>query len=84
MNDAAAAIQNLPMGVAKEPAAGLYGAAHHAGTSQQADALKRGNFALPDRPNFIEEIESLGRSEERGLESRLRSGWPTGRRRSAA
>lgn len=55
----------------KEPAAGLYEADYHAWTQQQAAALKRGDFASLDLPNLVEEIESLGRSEERELESRL-------------
>lgn len=56
----------------KEPAAaGLYETDYHAWTQQQAAALKRGDFAAIDLPNLIEEVESLGRSEERELESRL-------------
>lgn len=59
------------MGAMKEPTAGLYEADYHAWTQQQAALLKRGDFALLDLPNLVEEIESLGRSEERELESRL-------------
>lgn len=59
------------MGAIKEPTASLYEADYHAWTQEQAAKLKRGDFAHIDVPNLIEEIESLGRSEERELASRL-------------
>jgi len=37
----------------------------------QAAALRAGNFAHLDMENLIEEIESMGKSEKRELESRL-------------
>jgi hypothetical protein len=40
-------------------------------TQQQAALLKSGQFADIDVENLIEEIESMGRSEHRELESRL-------------
>jgi hypothetical protein len=40
-------------------------------TQQQAALLKNGQFNLADFTNIIEEIESMGRSEKRELESRL-------------
>ncbi len=39
--------------------------------NQQADFLKSGRFADVDRMNLIEELESMGKSEKRALESRL-------------
>lgn len=59
------------MGAMKEPTSGLYEADYHAWTRDQAAKLRRGDFAHLDVNNLIEEIESLGRSEERELESRL-------------
>ena len=40
-------------------------------TQHQAALLKNGQFNLADFTNIIEEIESMGRSEKRELESRL-------------
>lgn len=40
-------------------------------TQQQAGLLKAGRFSDADLENIIEEIESMGRSEKRELESRL-------------
>jgi hypothetical protein len=40
-------------------------------TQQQAGLLKSGQFKDIDLDNLIEEIESMGRSEKRELESRL-------------
>jgi hypothetical protein len=40
-------------------------------TQQQASLLKAGRFSDADFENIIEEIESMGRSEKRELESRL-------------
>ena len=40
-------------------------------TQQQAAFLKSGQFSEIDLKNLIEEIESMGRSEKRELESRL-------------
>ena len=40
-------------------------------TQQQAMLLKNGQFNLADLMNIIEEIESMGRSEKRELQSRL-------------
>lgn len=40
-------------------------------TQQQAGLLKAGRFSDADFENIIEEIESMGRSEKRELESRL-------------
>lgn len=40
-------------------------------TQQQAALLKAGRFSEADIENIIEEIETMGRSEKRELESRL-------------
>jgi hypothetical protein len=40
-------------------------------TQEQAGLLRNGQFNNLDIPNLIEEIETLGRSERRELESRL-------------
>lgn len=40
-------------------------------TQQQANLLKAGRFSDIDLANIVEEIESMGRSEKRSLESRL-------------
>lgn len=59
------------MGAMKEPAATLYEADYHAWTQEQAARLRQGDFAHLDVANLIEEVESLGRSERRELQSRL-------------
>ena len=59
------------MGAMKEPASTLYEADYHAWTQEQAARLRCGDFAHLDVVNLVEEIESLGRTEERELESRL-------------
>lgn len=40
-------------------------------TQEQANLLKNGRFNDLDIPNLIEEIETMGRSEKRELQSRL-------------
>jgi len=40
-------------------------------TQEQAEMLRSGQFNNLDIPNLIEEIETMGRSEKRELESRL-------------
>lgn len=40
-------------------------------TQEQANMLRSGQFNCLDIPNLIEEIETMGRSEKRELESRL-------------
>ena len=40
-------------------------------THEQAELLRTGQFNRLDIPNLIEEIETMGRSEKRELESRL-------------
>ncbi|MDD5265864.1 MAG: DUF29 domain-containing protein [Methylococcales bacterium] len=40
-------------------------------TQEQAELLKHGRFSELDIDNLIEEIETMGRSEKRELESRL-------------
>lgn len=40
-------------------------------TKEQAELLRSGQFNSLDIPNLIEEIETMGRSEKRELESRL-------------
>ena len=59
------------MGAMKEAATTLYKADHHAWTQEQAAGLRCGNFTRLDVANLVEEIESLRRTEERELESRL-------------
>lgn len=41
-------------------------------TNEQADLLRQGRFADVDLENIVEEIETLGRSEQRELESAYR------------
>lgn len=59
------------MGAMKEPSATLYEADYYAWVHDQADALRRGDVGRLDLENLIDEVESLGRSEEHQLESRL-------------
>jgi len=40
--------------------------------TEQGEALREGRFADLDRENLAEEIESLGRSDKREIESRLK------------
>jgi len=40
-------------------------------TQEQAELLKHGRFSELDIDNLIKEVESMGRSEKRELESRL-------------
>jgi len=49
----------------------LYKADFYAWIQQQTNVLKAGNFASLDLDNLIDEIESMGKSEKRELESRL-------------
>lgn len=49
----------------------LYETDFHAWAHQQATLLRAGNLAAADMPNIIEEIESMGRSEQRELVNRL-------------
>ena len=50
----------------------LYDADFHRWTHEQADLLRQGRFADLDIENVVEEIETLGRSEQRELESAYR------------
>jgi len=49
----------------------LYETDFYGWIQQQAGVLRAGSFATLDLDNLIEEIESMGRSEQRELESRL-------------
>ena len=49
----------------------LYEQDFYAWANRQADLLRAGNFAAADMAQIAEEIESMGRSEQRELESRL-------------
>ena len=49
----------------------LYERDFYAWADQQARLLRAGNLAAADFPNIIEEIESMGRSEQRELVNRL-------------
>jgi len=53
-------------------AGNIYERDFYAWTQQQAALLREGRFSDLDIKNLIEEIESLGRSEKRELESRLK------------
>jgi len=53
------------------PVAQLYDVDFYAWIQQQAHALKVGDFTGLDIDNLIDEIESMGKSEKRELESRL-------------
>ncbi len=59
------------MGAMKETTVGLYAADYYAWVHHQAEALRRGDMAGLDIQHLIDEVESLGRSEERELESRM-------------
>lgn len=48
-----------------------YDADYYGWTLDQAAAVRAGRFDLVDRENLAEEIESLGKSEKREIESRL-------------
>lgn len=48
-----------------------YEADYYGWTLDQAAAVRAGRFDLIDRENLAEEIESLGKSEKREIESRL-------------
>ena len=48
-----------------------YDADYYGWTLDQAAAVRAGRFDLIDRENLAEEIESLGKSEKREIESRL-------------
>ncbi|WP_306119699.1 MULTISPECIES: DUF29 domain-containing protein [unclassified Roseitalea] len=48
-----------------------YEADYYGWTMDQAAAVRAGRFDLVDRENLAEEIESLGKSEKREIESRL-------------
>jgi Domain of unknown function DUF29 len=62
----------MSMGAVKEPALkSLYEDDFYGWTTDTAKALKRRDFKSIDMVNLIEEIESMGRSEARELESRL-------------
>jgi hypothetical protein len=50
----------------------IYQVDFYAWTQKQAALLREGRFNDLDVENLVEEIESLGRSEKRGLESRLK------------
>jgi len=52
-------------------AAQLYESDFYGWLQHQADTLRIGNFASLDVDNLIEEIDSMGRSHRRALESRL-------------
>jgi len=49
----------------------LYDVDFYSWIQQQANVLKAGNFTRLDVDNLIDEIESMGKSEKRELESRL-------------
>jgi hypothetical protein len=49
----------------------LYDRDFHAWSSEQAALLRAGNLSAADIAHIAEEIETLGRSEKRELESRL-------------
>lgn len=48
-----------------------YNEDYYSWTREQAELLRKGQFNSLDIPNLIEEIETMGRSEKRELESRL-------------
>jgi len=49
----------------------LYNTDFYGWTQHQAAALRSGNFTALDLDNLIDEVESMGKSEKRELESRL-------------
>jgi len=53
------------------PSARLYETDFYGWAQNQADVLRAGNFASLDLDNLIEEIEDMGKSRQRELESRL-------------
>jgi hypothetical protein len=58
-------------GPAKAQSGELYDSDFYAWSNQQAALLRSGDFARADIAHIAEEIETLGRSEKRELESRL-------------
>jgi hypothetical protein len=58
-------------GPTEAKSAGLYDSDFYAWSNQQAALLRSGDFARADIAHIAEEIETLGRSEKRDLESRL-------------
>lgn len=54
-----------------QPTAPLYQTDYYAWTKTQAALLRNEDYADLDRDHLIEEIESMGASEERELENRL-------------
>jgi hypothetical protein len=53
------------------PTATLYDTDFHAWTLQQADLLRQGEYDQLDTEHLIEEIEDMGKSQQRELSSRL-------------
>ena len=59
------------MGAIEEQTKSLYETDFYGWTTETAKTLRAGNFRALDVHNLIEEVESIGRSERRELESRL-------------
>lgn len=57
--------------VRPSPASALYEQDFHAWSRQQAQALRERRFSALDLPNLLDEVEDLGRNEQRALESHL-------------
>ncbi|RIK33423.1 MAG: DUF29 domain-containing protein [Chloroflexi bacterium] len=55
----------------QRPVESLYDSDFYAWTQNQADLLRQGDFRRLDLDNLIEEIEDMGKSQQRQLESRL-------------
>lgn len=60
------------MGAVKEPTKSLYEADFAAWAFEQAEAVKRGDWAALDVPNLVEELESMGKQQRAELRSRLK------------
>ena len=61
----------MPKAATKPPANGLYAADLYAWTQEQARLLREGRWDDLDLQNLIDEVESVGGSEKREIESRL-------------
>jgi hypothetical protein len=64
--------QEQTMGAVKEGIEPLYDTDFYGWTEATARALRARDWRAIDVPNLIEEVESMGRSERRELESRLK------------
>lgn len=60
-----------PVAGSEDEAAISYDHDYFAWTQAQAELLRRGDWTRPDVANLVDEVETLGRSEKREIESQL-------------